>query len=43
VRHAVVNVDEEVAFHVDGEPGVISGSIEVSILPGALGVRSRHL
>ena len=43
VRHAVVHVDEEVAFHVDGEPGVISGPIEVSILPGALGVRSRHL
>ena len=27
-------------FHVDGEPGVIQGPIEVRILPAALKVRS---
>ncbi len=43
VKHAIVNVDGEIAFHVDGEPGLTTGPIEVSILPGALGVRSRHL
>ena len=43
VRHATVTVDGDVAFHVDGEPGVTSGRIEVTVLPGALQVRSRHL
>ena len=43
VKQAVVSVDGEVAFHVDGEPGLTSGSIEVAVLPAALGVRSRHL
>ena len=43
VKRAIVDVDGEVPFHVDGEPGVTSGRIEVSILPGALLVRSRRL
>ena len=43
VRQATVDVDGDVAYHVDGEPGVTSGRIEVAILPGALSVRSRHL
>ena len=43
VKQAVVEFEGEVPFHVDGEPGVSSGPIEVSILPGALFVRSRLL
>lgn len=43
VKHAVVELDGQVEFHVDGEPGMAANRIEVSILPGALVVRSRQL
>lgn len=43
VTRATVETEGEVEFHVDGEPGIARGSIEVSILPGALTVRTTHL
>lgn len=43
VKQATVQVEGEVPFHVDGEPGVTAGPIEVTIIPSALSVRSRHL
>jgi len=39
VRRAVVTADRPIEYHVDGEPGVASERVEVSILPGALKVR----
>jgi diacylglycerol kinase (ATP) len=42
VTHAIIDIEGDVAFHVDGEPAVTSGPVEVSILPAALRVRSRH-
>jgi diacylglycerol kinase (ATP) len=43
ISHALVHTAGEVPIHVDGEPGVASGTIEVSIMPGALNVRTRAL
>jgi diacylglycerol kinase (ATP) len=40
VRQAVVDAEFPMEFHVDGEPGLIQGPVEVRILPGALKVRS---
>jgi diacylglycerol kinase (ATP) len=39
VRHARVHRAGKIEFHVDGEPGVTTGSVEVSIRPRALLVR----
>jgi diacylglycerol kinase (ATP) len=39
VREATVDVDGEIEFHVDGEPGVAQRRLEVSIRPGALRVK----
>lgn len=43
VTHAVIEAEGEMEFHVDGEPGTAQGRIEVSIIPGALSVRTRAL
>lgn len=43
VTHAVIEAEGEMEFHVDGEPGVARDRIEVSIIPGALSVRTRAL
>lgn len=40
VRHAIVDSDSPMEFHVDGEPGMIDGPVEVRILPGALKVKT---
>lgn len=40
VRQAVVDAEFPMEFHVDGEPGLIQGPVEVRILPGALKVRA---
>src|SRR4029078_5917951 len=34
VRHAVVDAEFPMEFHVDGEPGLTQGPVEVRILPG---------
>ena len=39
VTRAVVETDGEIEFHVDGEPGVAHGRLDVTIRPGALMVR----
>lgn len=39
VRRATVESAGEMEFHVDGEPGVASGRIEVELIPGALIIR----
>jgi diacylglycerol kinase (ATP) len=39
VRRAVIETDGPLEFHVDGEPGVAAGRVEVAVLPGALNVR----
>ena len=39
VRRAVVTADGPIQYHVDGEPGVASDRVEVTILPAALKVR----
>ena len=38
VRRAVVRADGPIEFHVDGEPGIAEGPVEVMVLPGALRV-----
>ncbi len=43
IRRAVIETGGNLEFHVDGEPGVAAGRIEVSVLPGALNVRTRAL
>lgn len=43
ITHAVVEAEGEMEYHVDGEPGRAQGRIEVSIIPGALRVRTRSL
>ncbi len=43
VRHAVVDAEFPLEFHVDGEPGLVQGPVEVQILPGALKVRTARL
>jgi diacylglycerol kinase family enzyme len=40
VRSATIASDGPMQFHLDGEPGVIEGRVEVAILPGALRVRA---
>lgn len=40
VRSASVEADHPMEFHVDGEPGVADGRIDVRILPRALRVRT---
>ena len=41
LTHAVIEAPGEMEFHVDGEPGTARDRIEVSIVPGALSVRTR--
>lgn len=41
LTHAVVEREGPIEFHVDGEPGVAQGRIEVRMLPAALKVRTR--
>jgi len=43
ITNAVIEASGEMEYHVDGEPGVANGRIEVSIIPGALLVRTRSL
>ena len=40
ITRAVVEAEGEMAFHVDGEPGSTVGPIEVTMIPGALRVRT---
>jgi YegS/Rv2252/BmrU family lipid kinase len=40
IRHAVVSSPEPMEYHVDGEPGMIEGPVEVRIVPGALRVKT---
>ena len=40
ITHAIVETEGPMEFHVDGEPGVAQGPIEVQMLPGALKVRT---
>lgn len=40
VTRAVIEAPGDMEFHVDGEPGVASGRIEVEILPAALMIRT---
>jgi diacylglycerol kinase family enzyme len=40
VRSAIVTSDRPMQFHLDGEPGVVEGKVQVAILPGALRVRA---
>jgi YegS/Rv2252/BmrU family lipid kinase len=39
IRRAVVGCSEPMEFHVDGEPGIAEGRLEVSVLPRALLVK----
>jgi diacylglycerol kinase (ATP) len=39
IRRAVVDAPVPMEFHVDGEPGITEGPVEVTVLPGALKVR----
>jgi len=39
VREARIETDGPIEYHVDGEPGVIQGAVDVRIVPGALRVR----
>jgi YegS/Rv2252/BmrU family lipid kinase len=40
IRHAIVSSPEPIEYHVDGEPGLVEGPVEVRILPGALRVKT---
>jgi diacylglycerol kinase family enzyme len=40
VTHAVVETEGPMEFHVDGEPGIAEGPLEVRMLPRALKVRT---
>jgi len=40
VRSSVITSDGPMQFHLDGEPGVIEGRVEIGLLPGALLVRA---
>ena len=40
IRRAVVDSELPMELHVDGEPGIMQGPIEVTILPAALKVRA---
>jgi YegS/Rv2252/BmrU family lipid kinase len=39
-RATIASEDGPMEYHVDGEPGVLEGTIEVGILPGALKVKA---
>ena len=39
IRRAVVDAAVPMEFHVDGEPGIIQGPVEVTVCPAALKVR----
>jgi diacylglycerol kinase (ATP) len=41
LTHAIIERDGPMEFHVDGEPGVAQGRIEVRMLPAVLKVRTR--
>jgi diacylglycerol kinase (ATP) len=43
ITSASVEADGPMEFHVDGEPGVADGRIDVRILPGALKVRTAFI
>jgi diacylglycerol kinase (ATP) len=43
VTCASIDADGPMEFHVDGEPGLVEGRIEVRILPGALKVRTAQV
>jgi diacylglycerol kinase (ATP) len=40
VRTATVEADGDIEYHLDGEPGVVQGRVEVSVRPGALAVKA---
>lgn len=40
VRRATIESQSEIEYHLDGEPGVSSGPLDISIRPGALKVRA---
>jgi len=40
VRRAIVSSAGPMEYHVDGEPGIIEGPVEVRVLPGALRVKT---
>jgi YegS/Rv2252/BmrU family lipid kinase len=40
VKHAIVEADGVLEFHVDGEPGTAQGRLEVEVLPAALTIRN---
>lgn len=40
ITHAVIETEGEVPFHVDGEPALTVAPIEVTMIPGALTVRT---
>lgn len=40
VKHAVIEAAGDMEFHVDGEPGIARGRIEVEVLPAVLLIRS---
>ena len=40
IRHAIVTSPAPMEYHVDGEPGIIEGPVEVRVLPGALKVKT---
>ena len=40
VRRAVIESEGEMEFHVDGEPGIASGRIEVDVIPAALVIKA---
>ncbi len=39
IRGATVETDGEIVYHLDGEPAVVSGRLDISIRPGALKVK----
>ena len=39
IKEARIETDGPIEYHVDGEPGVTEGSVDVRIVPGALRVR----
>ena len=40
IRHGLVTSPAPMEYHVDGEPGIIEGPVEVRVLPGALRVKT---
>jgi diacylglycerol kinase family enzyme len=40
IRRATVAADGQLEYHVDGEPGIAGGPLEVRVLPGALRVNA---